>query len=134
MTTHIALLAGRCGLSVREGAEFTGVRLDTFKSWSAGRNQAPAGAVEELRTLYRKIEQAAAAAVDQIRSSVPAGSVVELGYCADDYEAQQLGFPFATCHNAMLGLVVARLDHAQVKLVPRGSTVATAAAMEAHGQ
>lgn len=42
------------GLSHAEAAEFFGVRIDTVKSWSAGRNRPPAGAWDELRALYQQ--------------------------------------------------------------------------------
>lgn len=134
MTTIIALLANRCGLSNREAAEFLGVRPDTFNAWSSGRNKAKPGPVSELQALYAMIEQAADAAVETILATAAPGEDIELGYCADDYEAQQLGFPFASCHRAMLGLIVAYLSGHSITLVPRGSTSGTAAAMHAHGQ
>lgn len=131
MTTEIALLANRCGLSNREAAAFLDVRLDTFNSWSSGRNPAKPGPTQELRHLYQTIDRAARQAIATIAEKAPAGSDIELGYCADDYEAQRLGFPFASVHRAMLGIVVAALDGYNVRLSPRGSTIGTAAAMDA---
>ena len=51
-----------CGLSQSEAAEFLGVRLDTVKSWSAGRNRVPHGVWQMLADLWRRIEDAADAA------------------------------------------------------------------------
>ncbi len=61
--TLFALLRDRCGLSHREAAEFLGVRLDTVKSWSSGRNPCPPGVIEALRSLYRSMDRAASEAV-----------------------------------------------------------------------
>src|SRR6202040_2016071 len=57
--TPFAVLAERCGLSQREAAEFLKVRLDTVKSWSAGRNAAKPAVLAELRALYGDIQAAA---------------------------------------------------------------------------
>lgn len=130
MTTPLALLLDRCGLSHREAADFLDVRVDTIRSWSIGRNRTPAGVIDELRALYAQIEQAAGQALKVIEEQAP--DDVELGIAADDSEAQGLGWPCVGAQAAMLGLVVARCGR-PVRIVPRGSTLATAAAIEAHG-
>lgn len=129
--TAFALLIARCGFSHREAADFLSVRLDTVKSWSAGRNRAPAGAIADLRALHAKIERAASEALAVIAEQKP--EEIELGIVADDHEAQGLGWPCVGAHAAVLGLVVARAG-IPVRIVPRGSTPATAAAAEAHGR
>lgn len=48
-TLYSACLA-RLGLSQSEAATLHGVRLDTVKSWSAGRNPVPDGAWDDLRS------------------------------------------------------------------------------------
>jgi hypothetical protein len=128
--TLYALLLDRCGLSHREAAALSGVRLDTIKSWSSGRNRAPAGVLAELRTLYAQIERAAVEALGEIERH-PEAEMIEIGLAADDHEAQALGWPCVGAQEAMLGLVVARCRR-PVRIVPRGSTVATAAATDAH--
>lgn len=55
---------------------------------------------------------------------------IELGYPADDHEARQLGFQTVSAWSAMAPRVIAEVD-APIKLVPRGSTPATAAAIDA---
>ena len=129
MTTTYALLLDRCGLSIREAAEFHDVRLDTVKSWSAGRNGVPPGAMAELRELYAKIETAAAEGLKVIREQ--RAKEVELGLASYDHESQSLGWPCVGAHRAVLGLVAARAKGV-VMIVPRGSTAATAAASDAH--
>lgn len=49
MKTLYAACLSRLGLSQPEAASLHGVRLDTVKSWSAGRNRVPQGAWDELR-------------------------------------------------------------------------------------
>lgn len=49
MKTLYAACLSRLGLSQSEAAALHKVRLDTVKSWSAGRNPVPAGAWDELR-------------------------------------------------------------------------------------
>lgn len=107
-----------------------GVRLDTVKSWCSGRNRANDGVIRELRQLHAKIERVATEALVLI-SRAPDAEEIELGYAADDHEAQALGWPCVGAQAASLGLVIARCDR-PVRLVPRGATVATAAAAEAH--
>lgn len=132
MITSFTLLAERCGLSHREAAEFHGVRLDTAKSWSAGRNNAPDGVIADLRDLYTKIERAAAGeAVKIINDKAGGTEAVELGIATDDAEAQTLGWPCVGAHGAVLGLIAARVPN-KIIIVPRGSTQATAAAADAH--
>lgn len=129
--TPYALLLQACGLSHREAAELHGVRLDTVKSWSAGRNRAPPGVLAELRDLYATIRRAADAALDLIEERAPAE--IEIGYPTDDHEARALGFPCVGAWRAMAALVVAEADR-PVVLSPRGATLATAGAADAHGR
>ena len=131
MLTPFALLLGRCGLSHREAAELLAVRLDTVKSWSTGRNRAPAGAITALRGIYARIDQAAAETLALIRQQAP--EEIEIGIATDDHEARSLGWPCVGAHAALAGLVVARCG-VPARIVPRGSTVATAAAADTHGQ
>jgi len=126
MKTLTSLLIDRCGLSHREAADFLTVRIDTVKSWSSGRNGTPEGAIAELRGLYARIETAAGEALTVINHA-PADAEIEIGMAADDYEAQHLGWPCVGAHAAVLGLVAARTKRL-VRIVPRGTTIATAAA------
>lgn len=49
MKTLYSACLSRLGLSLSGAASLHGVRLDTVKSWSAGRNPVPQGAWDELR-------------------------------------------------------------------------------------
>lgn len=121
--TTYALILDRCGLSLREAAEFHGVRPDTVKSWRLGRRAAPPGALAELRALYTRIERAAGEALKEIARQ--RAGAVELGLASDDAEARALGWPCVGAQAAVLGLVAARAK-ASITVVPRGSTPATA--------
>lgn len=131
MITATALLLERCGLSHREAAEFLSVRPDTVKAWCAGRNPTPPGVTATLRGLYTRIERAAAEALDVIARDGTGADVIELGLAGDDDEAQALGWPCASVHAAMLGIVVARAGR-PVRLATRGQSPATAGAVLAH--
>lgn len=58
MKTLYAACLSRLGLSLAEAAQLHEVRIDTVKSWSAGRNGVPPGAWEELRELESQIVDA----------------------------------------------------------------------------
>lgn len=60
-----------CGLSQQEAADFFLVRLDTVKSWSAGRNRVPDGAWSQLRNLYRQQRRAADEALQLLGEADP---------------------------------------------------------------
>lgn len=122
------LLRERCGLSIREAAEFHRVPTTTISSWSAGRRSAPAGVIAELRDLYDTIENAAHQLVEFVGDDT---AEIELGLSSDDAEARSIGWPCVGAHAASLGLAAAMLDN-DVAIVPRGTTTATAAAADAH--
>ena len=135
MMTPYALLLDRCGLSHGEAADFHAVHPDTPRKWAVGRSRVPAGAIAELRALYARIEAAAVEALDQIEALAAEGAPdrVELALASDDTEAQALGWPCVGAQAAMLGLVVACMA-GDVAIVPRGATVAGAAAADAHDE
>jgi hypothetical protein len=127
-----SVLISYAGLSHREASDFHKVRLDTVKSWSSGRNHVPEGAIDELIDLINMQDQIANSALLRIyvlatENGTP--ETIELGYPADDHEAQTLGWPCVGAWRAMAARVIAKSTH-PVRLVPRGSTPATAAAID----
>ena len=128
--TPYRLLLFRVGLSQAEAAALHDVRLDTVKSWCAGRNPVPSGVMAELRALHAFQRRSADEAL-ALAAKAPEGAEIELGYAVDDAEAKAFGWPCAAAQHASLGMVVARLGR-PVRLVPRGTTLATAAAADAH--
>ncbi len=132
--TPFALLINLAGLSHREAAGFCSVRLDTVRSWSIGRNKSPARVIDDLRALIATQERVAAQALMRLAEMTAEHGEPEgltLGYPADDHEARGLGFPCVGAWAAMAARVVAA-SPVPVELVPRGSTLATAAAADAH--
>lgn len=133
-----ALLLDLAGLSHQEGANFLQVRLDTVQSWRRKNKptEARPGVIAELKALVEKQERAAAQAITQIEALVAqngAPDCIEIGYPADDYEAQELGFPCVGAWRAMAARILLNAP-APIIFVPRGSTVGTAAAADAHGK
>ena len=55
MKTLSAACLSRLGLAQTEAAGLHGVRLDTVKSWSSGRNRVPQGAWDDLREYEAQI-------------------------------------------------------------------------------
>ncbi|MBF0250593.1 MAG: hypothetical protein HQL35_08210 [Alphaproteobacteria bacterium] len=135
MASLFSLLCHVCGLSQRESAAFLDAREDTIKSWSSGRRQAPDGVIGQLAELADAIDAAADRLVAAVADNAPPGDgVIELGVASDDAEAQSIGWPCVGAHRAALGLAVARgmAEGYTFAIVPRGSTVATAAAADVH--
>ena len=131
MLTLYSLLISVSGLSQKEAARFHGVRPDTVKSWSAGRNAAPEGALSEIKNLIRLQRRAADEMVKLIKSKKM--DEVELGLASDDYEAQQqpLGWPCVSAQAQVFGMVAGMVD-IKIKIVPRGSTLGSSLAIEQH--
>ena len=129
--TPYRLLLSCVGLSQVEAAAFHAVSLDTVKSWCVGRNPAPNTSLQALKALYKRQHKAAEEGA-RIAQMTPKKGEIELGYAVDDMEAQALGWPCASAQHVALGIMIAQI-YSPVRLVPRGSTVATAAAADAHG-
>ena len=126
--TPFALLSRLAGLSHREAAEFLGVRIDTVKSWAAGRNGCRQDVLDELRALLAAEARAADEALTIVGETET--EAIEIGYPASDAEASALGWPCVGAWGAMAARVIAGSDR-PTRLVPRGSTPASAAAMAA---
>jgi hypothetical protein len=119
-----------CGLSVGEAAAFLGASENTVLSWRRGRRGYPPGVIAELRTLYRSLDHAAGQTIARVLAMPDPPDEIRLGIAADDHEARSLGLPCVGAHEALLGMIAARLDR-RVVIVPRGSDPATAAAIDA---
>ena len=132
MTLFAEILRG-CGLSQREAADFLDVRIDTLKSWGSGRNGAPAGVLAALHELS-SLQDNAANQVADIWQANGEPDEIEIGLASDDYEARTLGWPCVGAHKAVIRRVWEVLPtDVIIRIVPRGSTVATAAAIDARG-
>jgi plasmid maintenance system antidote protein VapI len=114
--TPFAVLAERCGLSQREAAEFLKVRIDTIKSWCAGRNVAKPNVLAELRELYAKIQAAAdklaqdnERLLEQQRERKIQQRAIVFGLAETDDVARAYGFPSQGPYMAAIGLALLRL-------------------------
>lgn len=131
MTPAAALLRAT-GLSQSEAAEWLGVRLDSVRGWCRdGGSRLPPGVRDQLHTLAQRQRRAADETLAAI-TRAPAAAEIEIGYASDDAEAQAMGWPCRAAQWQSLALVYASAART-VRLVPRGSTLATAAAADAHG-
>ncbi|MGO1079712.1 hypothetical protein [Inquilinus sp. CA228] len=131
MVTPFALLVQRGGLSQREAAAYLDLSASSIDKMARGVRTAPSGVLADLRALIARIDRAAAEALAEILRA-PSGAEVEIGYAVDDEEAMSLDWPCVGAHLAVLREIVAGApDHVVIRLVPRGSTPATAAATDA---
>ena len=122
------ILLQSTGLSLREASRYLDVSYDSIKAWLYGKYNCPGGVILEMAVLCNKQGAAADAVLDLIEEN-PDAQDVEIGYCADDHEAQGLGWPTKTAHDAVIRRVIEGCDDLlAIKLVPRGSTTASAAA------
>ncbi|MBX3580083.1 MAG: hypothetical protein KF723_23005 [Rhizobiaceae bacterium] len=127
--TPLALLVGLAGLSQSESAAFLKMSPSSIDKMSRGVRSTPPGILEALRALIERQAEIAGATLDMIEKGEP--ETVELGYPADDHEAQSLGWPCVSAWAGMAARIVAE-SPVPVRLVPRGTTVATAAAVDIH--
>ncbi|ADZ70120.1 hypothetical protein [Polymorphum gilvum] len=123
--TPFTLLLQLSGLSQREAADFLGASPSSVDKWARGARTAPDGVLDELRDLIDRQVEAAGQALDLIEEKKM--DRVEIGFPAGDDEARALGWPCVGAWKGMAARVVAE-SGLPTDLVPRGSTVATAAA------
>ena len=125
--TPFALLLQLSGLSQREATSVLNTSPSSIDKMARGVRSTPPGIIAEMRDLISRQERTANEALD-VLSGLEA-DIFELGYPVDDHEAQTLGWPCVGAWSGMAARVVAG-THRTVKLVPRGSTPATAAASD----
>ncbi|MDQ0507440.1 hypothetical protein [Xanthobacter agilis] len=128
--TPFGLLLQLSGLSQREAGAFLVISPSMIDKMTRGTRAASAGVMREMRDLIERQDEAAAQAIAQIAHMGP--SEIELGYPADDHEAQALGWPCVGAWRGMAARVIAATT-APITLVPRGATAGTAAAADRHG-
>lgn len=131
---ELRLAMAACGLSQREAAAYLDVRLDTVAKAMTGRSRTPSGWLADLRRLHER-QVLAAEQVYRLWREAGEPKEIEMGYASDDYEAQQppLGWPCVGAQMAVFRMIWERLPaDVRVVVVPRGTTLATAAAAEPH--
>lgn len=136
--TPFAALLSLSGLSQREAATLLDISPSSVDKMARGVRSTPDGAIRDLASLIGQQEAAARQALDHIARLMTGSHPpdrIELGYPADDHEAQGLGLPTVSAWRAMAARVIAG-SPVPVDLVPRGSTLSTAVSAdlrERHG-
>ena len=116
LVTPFSLLMEVCGLSSKEASTLFKVPHGVVKSWDNGKSIAPAEVLGELRWLHGQIVEAAGnqerEIVRDLAQYSPDGlpQFIEIGYPANDVEAQAMGMPCVGAWRARAALLVARLD------------------------
>lgn len=137
--SHLALAAeGALGRDWQEALQTVlGVNERTVRRWLARSQSIPAGVVAEIEALLDRQRLAVAETQRLIRERLRCGDApdqIEIGFPADDHEAQTLGWPCAAAWWGMARGLAMQWPSAfpPLALVPRGSTAATAAAVDEH--
>jgi len=118
----------------KRGKEVTSCVVVPEEATKKVRPKRPNGPVK--RTVLKALQNAVDEAMDAIDKQHETPTVIELGICTDDHEAQTLGWLTASIHRRVIGMVAAQcieLGH-KVEVVPRGTTIATATAIAAHNK
>lgn len=134
MTPFSAYIAAS-GLSYAEAGAILGATKETVRDWARGKSRTPADALAWAHELVGAMLSKADTLADvyeQLAEQHGPPPVIEIAGSTDDYEAQSNGFVNLNHERATIGLAVAQLPLGTVKLVPRGSTLATAAAEAQH--
>jgi len=127
--TPFGLLLKLSGMTQAEAAAYLNVSKVSVDKMARGQRGTSAGVLAQMRELIRQQQAAADEFMEMVDEMSP--PEIELGYPADDYEAQQLGMPTISAWMAIAARVIAEAD-VPVILVPRGSDLVTAAAIDAH--
>lgn len=135
--TPFSLLRAASGLSQPEVCAVYGVSISTVKKWESGKRNCPPDVISELSKLVVAILGASDKITESFYSAAERTGLPEsisLGVCADDHEAQSLGFPTASAHRMVIALAAAQIAADGVKVLTpyRGTTTATAAATDRH--
>lgn len=129
MTLFSEILHG-CGLSHREAAAYLKASGGSIASYASGRRVPPNGMFSELHELAARQEAAAEQAL-QIWEAAGEPNEIEIGIASDDHEAQTLGWPCRGAHAAVIRRLWEMLPPTtKFLVVPRGSSLATAAAAD----
>lgn len=132
--TPFHLMVNLTGLSQREAGDFLEIAPASVDKMARGKIKTPDGIMTELHGLHDRQRNAAAQAIAMIRERGEAQ--VELGLAADDYEAQSppLGWPCVGAQAGMMALIIAGCPDVKFRIVPRGSTLSSAAAADEHDE
>lgn len=97
------------GLTQYEAADYLGVRRTSIAQWCTKR-QCPAEILDWMITLIQTQTRMADATLDLIKNHPPEIEI-EIGFCADNTEAQHLGLPTKSAHDAVIRRIIERIDN-----------------------
>ncbi len=126
------------GMNVADAAAFHEVSEDLIIEWIGGSEDPPDEAMDDISQLVCRMAESVAEVLDHVldKAGEHGGypDVLELGLASDNVEAQTLGWPNANSHRTVIGLTAAQMVALGIKVsvVPRGSTVTSAAAADAY--
>ena len=121
-------LISASGLSLTEAAKFLNAPHKNITRWANGALEPPVGVTKELAKLIHKQNEAVKQTLDLIGQSKSVGEY-EIGCPSDQIEANDMGWPTVSAFKIVAGRVIAEAQ-VNIKVVPRGSTVGTAAAAD----
>lgn len=121
-------LLSAAGLSLTEAADYLDVSRKNITRWANGTLEPPAGVLNELAKLIQKQNEAVKQTLDLIGRSKSVDEY-EIGCPSDQIEANDMGWPSVSAFLVVAGHIIAEAAQ-DIKVVPRGSTVGTAAAAD----
>jgi hypothetical protein len=127
--TPFKLLLNLSGLSQREASDYLNISKSTVDKLSREKFKANEGIIKELRNLIAKQHSAANKALALIHEQAAMPTYIEIGYPANDREAQTLGWPSVGAWSAMTARIISQCS-IPIVFVPGGSIISTAAAAE----
>ena len=125
------------GMDTFEASNFLGVDEDAVMMWVSGEEEADEDSIEKMAELICKmvtsVGQTLDYLLDQMEENDSAPAFIEMGLSSDDKEAELLGWPCVRVHEMVLGMMAAQGTEIgiPISIVPRGSTVSSAAAADA---
>ena len=144
MTLNLAYqcILASTGMSVADAATFHEVSDDQIIEWIGGSEDPPDEVMDAISQLVCRMAESVGEVVDHVLDKAEQimeephafPDVLELGLASDDAEAQTLGWPNANAHRTVIGMTAAQISDMgiRVSVVPRGSTVTSAAAADAY--
>jgi hypothetical protein len=137
MVNRFNTLLAASGLTQSEAADWFDTNKAQIVDWARGKSRVPDRVVNQIADLAERILGRADTLADQIQKLVNEHGLpkeIEIAISTDDHEAALNGLPTVSTERVCIGWALAQLaaeTRARVKIVPRGSTVATAAAERA---
>lgn len=116
------------GLSLSDAAEFLNVSRKNITRWTNGTLEPPVGVIKELAKLVQKQNEAVKQTLDLIGQAKGFGDY-EIGCPSDQIEANDMGWPSVSAFHMVVGRIIGEAG-VDIKVVPRGSTLGTAAAAD----